>query len=44
MAFQGLRPGYEVMAMIRKGQVYNTGARDRQVQTTFVACLFAIAA
>ena len=36
--------GYEVMAMIRKGQVHNIGARDMQAQTAFVAGLFAIAA
>jgi IS6 family transposase len=36
--------GYEVLAMIRKGQVHNIGACDMQAQTTFVAGLFAIAA
>jgi len=36
--------GYEVMAMIRKGQVYDIGTRDMQAQTAFVAGLFAIAA
>jgi len=33
--------GYEVMPMIRKGQVHNTGGRDMQAQTAFVAGLFA---
>jgi len=36
--------GYEVMAMIRKGQVHHIGARDMQGQTAFVAALFVIAA
>jgi len=29
------------MPMIRKGQVHNTGGRDMQAQTAFVAGLFA---
>ena len=36
--------GYEVMAMIRKGQVYNVGGRDMQAQAAFVAGLFDVAA
>ncbi len=36
--------GYEVMAMIRKGQVHNVGGRDMQMQATFVAGLFEVAA
>ncbi len=36
--------GYEAMAMIRKGQVYNIGGRDMQAQSAFVASLFKIAA
>ncbi len=36
--------GYEAMAMIRKGQAYNIGARDMQAQAAFVAGLFQVAA
>ena len=36
--------GYEAMAVIRKGQVYNVGGRDMQAQTTLVASLFGVAA
>ena len=36
--------GYEVMAMIRKGQVHNIGGRDVQAQAAFVARLFEVAA
>jgi transposase-like protein len=36
--------GYEVMAMVRKGQVRRIGGRDIQAQTTFVAELFDVAA
>jgi transposase, IS6 family len=36
--------GYEAMAMIRKGQVRNVSGRDMQLQATFVAELFQIAA
>ena len=36
--------GYEAVAVIRKGQVYNVGGRDRRAQTTFVASLFGVAA
>jgi transposase-like protein len=36
--------GYEVMAMVRKGQVRRTGGRDIQAQATFVAELFDVAA
>ncbi len=36
--------GYEVMAMIRKGQVRKVGGRDTRAQTTLVAELFQIAA
>ncbi len=36
--------GYEVMAMIRKGQVRGIGGRDIQAQATFVAELFQVAA
>lgn len=32
--------GYEAMAMIRKGQVYNVGQRDMQAQAALVAGLF----
>jgi transposase-like protein len=35
--------GYEVMAMVRKGQVQNIGGRDMRVQATFIAELFQIA-
>jgi transposase-like protein len=36
--------GYEMMAMIRKGQVRGIGGRDMRAQATFVAELFQIAA
>jgi IS6 family transposase len=36
--------GYEGMAMIRKGQVRNSGGGDMRAQATFVASLFGIAA
>jgi transposase-like protein len=36
--------GYEAMAMIRKGQVYNIGGRDMQAQAVLVADLFGVAA
>ena len=36
--------GYEVMAMVRKGQVRRIGGRDIRAQTTFVAGLFDVAA
>jgi IS6 family transposase len=36
--------GYEVMAMIRKGQVHNVGGRDMRAQAAFVAGLFEVAA
>jgi transposase-like protein len=36
--------GYEVMAMIRKGQVRGIGGRDMQAQAVFIADLFQIAA
>src|SRR5689334_3338060 len=36
--------GYEVMAMIRKGQVRNIGGSDMRAQAAFVAGLFGVAA
>lgn len=36
--------GYEVMAMVRKGQVRRIGRRDMRAQATFIAELFQIAA
>jgi hypothetical protein len=36
--------GYEVMAMMRKGQVRNIGGRDIQTRATFIAGLFQVAA
>ena len=36
--------GYEVMAMVRKGQVRKIGGRDIRAQATFVAELFDVAA
>jgi transposase-like protein len=36
--------GYEVMAMVRKGQVRRIGGRDMRAQATFVAKLFEVAA
>jgi transposase-like protein len=36
--------GYEVMAMVRKGQLRKIGGRDMQAQATFVAELFQVAA
>ena len=36
--------GYEVMAMVRKGQVRRIGGRDMRAQATFAAELFQIAA
>lgn len=50
LGFGGLRTarhtlaGYEVMAMIRKRQVYNVGGRDMQAQAALVAGLFEVAA
>jgi IS6 family transposase len=35
--------GYEVLAMIRKGQVYNVGGQDIKAQAAFVASLFGVA-
>jgi hypothetical protein len=35
---------YEVMAMVRKGQVRRIGGRDMRAQASFVAALFDIAA
>jgi len=36
--------GYEMMAMVRKGQVPTIPANDMPAQTAFIATLFAIAA
>ena len=36
--------GYEVMAMVRKGQVRRVGGRDMKAQALFVAELFGVAA
>ena len=36
--------GYEVMAMIRKGQVASAPANDMQAQCDFIATLFSAAA
>jgi transposase-like protein len=36
--------GYEVVAMIRKGQVHNVGGQDMKAQAAFVASLFGVAA
>jgi IS6 family transposase len=36
--------GYEVMAMVRKGQVRKIGGRNMRAQTVFIAELFAVAA
>ena len=36
--------GYEVVAMIRKGQVHHLDGRDMRAQTVFVASLFETAA
>jgi IS6 family transposase len=36
--------GYEVMAMVRKGQVRRIGGRDMRAQANFVAALFDVAA
>ena len=36
--------GYEAMAMIRKGQVYNVGGREMKAQAAFIAALFEVAA
>jgi transposase-like protein len=36
--------GYEVMAMVRKGQLRKIGGRDMRAQATFVAELFQVAA
>ena len=36
--------GYEVMAMVRKGQVRKIGGRDIRAQATFIAELFQVAA
>jgi transposase, IS6 family len=36
--------GYEIMAMVRKGQVSAVPANDMAVQRTFVAALFGAAA
>jgi transposase, IS6 family len=35
---------FEAMAMIRKGQVQNTGGSDIRAQATFIAELFGVAA
>jgi hypothetical protein len=32
--------GYEVMAMVKKGQVRGTGGRDMRAQASFIAELF----
>jgi IS6 family transposase len=32
--------GYEAMAMIRKGQVWNIGGNDIKAQAEFIAALF----
>ena len=50
LGFGGLRTprrtlaGYEVMAMVRKGQVRRIGGRDMRAQAAFIAGLFQIAA
>ena len=36
--------GYEVMNMIRKGQVHGVGKGDIKDQVTFIASLFGVAA
>ena len=36
--------GYEVMAMIRKGQVLNAPGNDMRAQSDFIAALFGMAA
>jgi transposase-like protein len=36
--------GYEVMHMIRKGQVHGVGKGDMKDQVTFIASLFGVAA
>jgi IS6 family transposase len=36
--------GYEVMAMMRKGQVRNIGGRDIRTKAAFIAGLFQVAA
>ena len=36
--------GYEVMAMVRKGQVWGIGGQDIRAQARFIAELFRIAA
>ena len=36
--------GYEMMAMVRKGQVQQVGGRDMRAQARFVAELFGVAA
>jgi transposase, IS6 family len=36
--------GYEVMAMIRKGQVAIAPANDMKAQSNFIAALFSVAA
>jgi transposase-like protein len=36
--------GYEVMAMVRKGQLRKIGGRDMRAQAVFVAELFDVAA
>jgi IS6 family transposase len=36
--------GYDVMAMMRKGQVRRIGGRDMTAQATFIAQVFAVAA
>lgn len=36
--------GYEVMAMVRKGQVQQVGGRDMRAQASFIAELFQVAA
>ena len=50
LGFGGMRTaqrtlaGYEAMAMIRKGQVWDIGGRDIRAQATFIAGLFGLAA
>ena len=41
---RGTLAGYEVMAMIRKGQVHNVDGRDMRAQAAFIAELFEVAA
>ena len=41
-AWQTLQ-GYEMMNMLRKGQIRGVGKRDSLKQATFIACLFGVA-